>query len=245
MSTRRLQNRCEECDASCKECTAPGKGTNCTDCYHGFVLFKGVCLSGMCGTGFYQDQQKVRAIRRFRSSLIQDKIHIWNAQDVLALKGVGVGWRTIWLTDKKKLSLFEHITPKHSPMLRQRVCSECDPSCLTCKGPGPGNCVTCRPGPFALHRPTSKCVPCCIPNAYDNDACCICQNQREKSKTRVSWLSRLWVCWKPFLIYGSRAFIICLFCESVICWFDWNVIDVDSRLSLVMFGARNRWWCKQ
>ena len=101
MSTRRLQNRCEECDASCKECTAPGKGTNCTDCYHGFVLFKGVCLSGMCGTGFYQDQQKVRAIRRFRSSLIQDKIHIWNAQDVLALKGVGVGWRTIWLTDKK------------------------------------------------------------------------------------------------------------------------------------------------
>ena len=68
------------------------------------------------------------------------------------------------------------------PFSSQGVCKKCDPSCLTCKGPGPGNCVTCQPGPFALHRPTSKCVPCCIPNAYDEDACCICRNPREKSK---------------------------------------------------------------
>jgi len=56
---------------------------------------------------------------------------------------------------------------------------------LDVQSPGPGNCVTCQPGPFALHRPTSKCVPCCIPNAYDEDACCICRNPREKNATCI------------------------------------------------------------
>merc|ERR1712142_1029027 len=118
------ENHCQECDASCKACNAPGGDIDCTSCYQGHVLFRGVCLSGLCGTGYYQDAN-----------------------------------------DKK--------------------CKKCDDSCLTCKGPGPGNCVTCQPGPYALHRPTSKCVPCCMPNTFDKDACCICRNPREKNATCV------------------------------------------------------------
>uniref|UniRef100_A0AAV2MQ29 VWFC domain-containing protein n=1 Tax=Knipowitschia caucasica TaxID=637954 RepID=A0AAV2MQ29_KNICA len=154
-------NRCRGCHNSCRSCWGPSV-SQCSDCPSGLFLHQGQCVD-TCGEGMYPQEQACLnchpSCRYCVGPLASDCVMCLKPEQVLVPQ-----------YSSSQHGVCAPKCPKYSYTDPQRVCRDCDSSCLQCTGPSPDSCISC-PSLSSLLR--GRCVPQCPEGSYSNDGLCI------------------------------------------------------------------------
>uniref|UniRef100_A0A8C1MNG8 Proprotein convertase subtilisin/kexin type 5b n=1 Tax=Cyprinus carpio TaxID=7962 RepID=A0A8C1MNG8_CYPCA len=152
---------CQECDHTCEECS--GSSRFCLKCRNGYFLLRksGQCLR-TCPPNYFLhtldgDCQRCHPTCKTCSGAIS----CTSCYDGFEMFG-GIC---------SSMCLFGEY-----PIVENKSCVTCDPSCYECKGPGPYSCISCP----VLQRLTEdgRCLPCCGEKTHRDSRfpseCCQC-----------------------------------------------------------------------
>uniref|UniRef100_A0A8B9LCK8 Proprotein convertase subtilisin/kexin type 5 n=1 Tax=Astyanax mexicanus TaxID=7994 RepID=A0A8B9LCK8_ASTMX len=125
---------CESCPHSCTHCDRNGK---CSECKEYHFLHKGKCLDD-CPKGYFTSLKKKNCERCHMDCKDCDGP---DADDCISC---------IYLTAVRYNGECHNSCPSNTYQDKNEYhghydCGECDGSCLTCSGPHPSSCLSCRP----------------------------------------------------------------------------------------------------
>uniref|UniRef100_A0A8C1EK54 Proprotein convertase subtilisin/kexin type 5b n=1 Tax=Cyprinus carpio carpio TaxID=630221 RepID=A0A8C1EK54_CYPCA len=156
---------CQECDHTCEECS--GSSRFCLKCRNGYFLLRksGQCLR-TCPPNYFLhtldgDCQRCHPTCKTCKGKSSGAISCTSCYDGFEMFG-GIC---------SSMCLFGEY-----PIIENKSCATCDPSCYECKGPGPYSCISCP----VLQRLTEdgRCLPCCGEKTHRDSRfpseCCQC-----------------------------------------------------------------------
>lgn len=131
---------CEQCDASCKECTAGLDPLKCSACFPGSVLYPPplrTCVPGGCPAGYY--------IGPGSECIACDTANCLTCYGPGSTSCLTCHQTPVAKILKADTSECKVTCPSNYYVLSGK-CYPCDATCATCNGPTRTNCLTCLPG---------------------------------------------------------------------------------------------------
>ncbi|MGH0117434.1 UNVERIFIED_CONTAM: hypothetical protein FKN15_034621, partial [Acipenser sinensis] len=173
-------NECQECDRTCTGCTGP-ELTDCTKCKKGLALDPDTMMCGVTGdsncppkTFLHDDQFTCMACHKqcescngpnandCQTCVLPNYLYNYTPQGCLTCD---------WGSTLQNGICYPRCEEQRY-LSEDEVCKLCDSSCRHCSGPGPNQCVSCKPN-FALHPTEKRCIECCESEVNQTD-CCLC-----------------------------------------------------------------------
>ncbi|KAM7391946.1 hypothetical protein PAMP_022592 [Pampus punctatissimus] len=178
---------CERCDPSCNKCSGQGN-RNCLSCRDGYVYLRqsGQCLE-RCPSSYYHDSW----------SKTCQKCHptckTCNGGGALACQSCYEGYTFMGGICVSKCIIGFYTTSQVTEMLTavNKVCKECDQSCLDCRGPSMWNCTVCHS--LQILADDGRCLSCCGNEMGLDDKpipreCCDCKASQEECILGVNFV---------------------------------------------------------
>ncbi|MGH0132203.1 UNVERIFIED_CONTAM: hypothetical protein FKN15_048930 [Acipenser sinensis] len=178
-----------ECDRTCAGCTGP-ELTDCTKCKKGLALDPDTMMCGVTGdsncppkTFLHDDQFTCMACHKqcescngpnandCQTCALPNYLYNYTPQGCLTCD---------WGSTLQNGICYPRCEEQRY-LSEDEVCKLCDSSCRHCSGPGPNQCVSCKPN-FALHPTEKRCIECCESEVNQTD-CCLCTTNSECDRT--------------------------------------------------------------
>ena len=143
-------------------CLADESAESCTPCGPNHQLYLGMCLTVVTPSDDPGHPVEHTII------LCESRQYYSDRDGVSTCRSVPDSWYWLLLVTDMLLSQVS---------LSIQICHLCHPSCETCCGPGPANCLSCSP-PCRYYE-EGQCMLCCTPSITAN--CCQCHPRTGKS----------------------------------------------------------------
>ncbi|XP_041465657.1 proprotein convertase subtilisin/kexin type 5-like isoform X2 [Lytechinus variegatus] len=153
---------CRQCSVECRDCH--GSYLNCVSCFDGTYLFQGRCFS-TCPSGYTEDDESNHCIQHANiCPLYCETCDDWGDCTVCQDEYIVYFGECVKESDMA-CPINQFIVSFNAE--GTATCAPCDPTCGTCLGPEPTDCVTCVSEDY--HFQGSRCVQDCEPGKYKDD----------------------------------------------------------------------------